>query len=315
MVDSVPKKPRLYEHAIFVEKNNEFRANRKRFGSGGESIVVSEILVDGEKVEEVAVKYYDMKTPQMQRLYKNDQKWLGVIPDNAQYLIRSIGFGEGISVLEKFGEGDTLADLMNQQNFEPREAIEILQQIGHGLDEIYSLSIGEEKVRYYGDLKPRNCLIRRGNEIRITDGSMINYAPRAIGTLAYMAPERIDNNEDSVGKEIDVFALGVIAFELLTGTHPLIRRSSNAALTSIMWDIYFKDVKPFFLKNQSNNTQATEYDEIKIKLQNIFQKVLAKQPSKRYHDHWAFITDLEEALNSLPEGVTIDNKRILREQQ
>jgi serine/threonine protein kinase len=130
----------------------------------------------------------------------------------------------------QFVEGDTLRSLINKGGVEFRQAARILRQVGQ------ALSAAHDKGVFHRDLKPENIMVQHlsDDEIQVKlidfgiasvrDSQVLSghaqgqpQASKVVGTLAYMAPEQFMGQ--ATGSS-DIYALGVIAFEMLTGQRP-----------------------------------------------------------------------------------------------
>ncbi len=132
----------------------------------------------------------------------------------------------------EFLDGETLADLLRRDNrLCEIQALEIIGQIVDGLDAAHNLGI------IHRDIKPSNILLAPvGNKTRIVitdfglartivsipnmgeDLSSLTGTGFALGTLAYMAPEQLDRSTVSIAT--DIYALGILMYEMITGVRP-----------------------------------------------------------------------------------------------
>lgn len=145
------------------------------------------------------------------------------------------------------------------------------------------------------DIKPSNALVR-DRQLKlldfglsvITSRTMEHLTQTTAGTMAYMAPELFQGAPYS--KATDLYAVGMIAFELLTGQFPY--RQDN--LATMMHDVLSKPV------------DAADYD-LTGDLANVVNQLLTKSPGARYHDAGQVIHDLCAATGSAlpPETVQI----------
>ena len=88
------------------------------------------------------------------------------------------------------------------------------------------------------DIKPDNVMLRNDNRVKIldfgiarviTDQNALDAVP--LGTLGYMSPEQIACQE--VTSAADIFSLGVILFELATGSHPFLAKTASETMQSV----------------------------------------------------------------------------------
>ncbi len=136
--------------------------------------------------------------------------------------------GERYIVME-FVDGVPLSELIAKQGkIDPRIALLIFNQVALGLEYAHGKSV------IHRDLKPHNILVSRKGEVKIIDFGIasVNEEPvddrtrqaltrtgTAIGTPAYMPPEQIGDLH-SASARADIFAMGIILFEMLTGARP-----------------------------------------------------------------------------------------------
>jgi eukaryotic-like serine/threonine-protein kinase len=117
--------------------------------------------------------------------------------------------------------GQTLRELMRSRGrLEPREALDIISGVLAGLAAAHEAGI------IHRDVKPENVLLGAGNVIKVADFGLARAASRAshtqtgmlIGTAAYLAPEQVARSVSD--SRSDVYAAGVMLFEMLTGVQP-----------------------------------------------------------------------------------------------
>src|SRR5262249_455947 len=124
-----------------------------------------------------------------------------------------------------FIEGKPLKELVSGgQPIEQRRAAEIVRQLAQALEEAHAHGI------IHRDLKPTNVLMnQRGNPVildcgvarRLNAKSVRLTRPGAVlGPPAYMAPEQVSGDPAKVGPACDIYSLGVLLYELLTGRVP-----------------------------------------------------------------------------------------------
>ncbi len=143
------------------------------------------------------------------------------------------------------------------------------------------------------DLKPENILVDKNHQPRITDfglAKMLGSAVQplatatgtALGTPAYMSPEQVRGEKD-ISARSDVFSLGVMLYELLTGRRPF---EGETAYEIMMKTVNDEAVAPSRISNLQINPV------LYANLENICMIALAKNPKDRYPDAAGFARDL-----------------------
>ncbi|CAG5112587.1 Oidioi.mRNA.OKI2018_I69.chr2.g6785.t1.cds [Oikopleura dioica] len=127
-------------------------------------------------------------------------------------------------ILEYCKNGNLFTKLKEEKKFESVEAARYVREIAEGLDYIHKLNV------IHRDLKPENVLLGRNNEVKLADFGWCVFTPQSrrqtfCGTMDYLSPEML--NGVSHDKKIDHWALGCIAFELLTGYPPFVGDKRN----------------------------------------------------------------------------------------
>lgn len=124
-------------------------------------------------------------------------------------------------LLERFIDGPSLGDILRQQRGKPLEMADALTYLNALCA---ALGYAHANGVVHCDVKPGNIMIDRGGNIYLTDFGIARHAESstttvgAAGTPAYMAPEQILGK--SVSAATDIYSLGVILFEMLTGQRP-----------------------------------------------------------------------------------------------
>lgn len=118
-------------------------------------------------------------------------------------------------------EGGTLRELLRERGPMPPHAVAaVLQPVLDGL------AVAHRAGLVHRDIKPENVLISRDGEVKLVDFGLVRAVAEAgitstsviLGTAAYLSPEQVLGEE--TGPRSDIYSVGVMAFELLTGTTP-----------------------------------------------------------------------------------------------
>jgi serine/threonine protein kinase/WD40 repeat protein len=181
----------------------------------------------------------------------------------------------------EFVDGGSLADKLDGTPLPPREAAHLVEVLARAMDYAHQRHI------IHRDLKPGNVLLSADGTPKIADfglakhlqGQGANTQTGAIvGTPSYMAPEQASGKGKHVGPEADVYALGAILYELLTGRPPFKASSPLETLFQVAVD---EPVPPTRLQSG-----------VPRDLETICLKCLEKHPARRYRTAAELAEDL-----------------------
>ena len=187
--------------------------------------------------------------------------------------IFDIGEADGVPFLTMaFIEGKTLAETIERNPGCPlRHAAAVARKLAVALSELHQQGI------VHRDLKPANIMVDARGDLILMDFGLARwyegfnsaFTPTGaiIGTPAYMSPEQADGNSKAVGPRSDIYSLGVILYELLTG-----RRPFEGPVTKVLGLIACAEPAP----------PATYRPDIDPALESICLKAMAKNPNIRY---------------------------------
>ncbi len=179
----------------------------------------------------------------------------------------------------------TLKDILEKNRLPLEDIAHIYQQLGSALDYAHRQGV------IHRDIKPSNIMVDGDGNIFVTDfgiarmtegGQHLTATGMAVGTPGYMAPEQSLSAE--IDGRADVYSLGTMLFEILTGRLPYMGDTPMAVLLK-----HINDPIPSL---RSIDPNASE------ELDQILQKALAKKPSERYQT----CSELARALQSLIKG-------------
>ena len=119
-------------------------------------------------------------------------------------------------IMMEFVDGVNLRDLMHEGKMEPAQALAIVPEI------CASLEFAHGRGVVHRDIKPENILIDRGGRVKIADfgiAALVGSEADSSGTPPYMAPEQ-EAGASAIDHRADIYALGVVLYEMLTGERP-----------------------------------------------------------------------------------------------
>ncbi len=195
--------------------------------------------------------------------------------------IYDLGEGEGVKFITmEFIDGQDLRSLIREkQKFSPEEAVEIMRQVCQALDAAHSVGV------IHRDLKPQNIIRDTTGRVLVMDfglartigGDGMTQSGALVGTMEYMSPEQALGQE--LDQRSDLFALGLIFYELLTGKMPFHAESAIASLLK---------------RTQERAVPVSNHDaSIPPALSSIVSKCLERDPAVRYQNVSEVLEDLE----------------------
>ncbi len=265
------------------ERIDQFRILRE-LGAGAFGVVY---LAEDEQLQrKVAIKVPKVSDPKRCASYINEARKAAAIDCIGIVPIYHVGSKEnGIPfVVQKLIDGPSLRLLLDRYgSLPPAHAVTLMRDIAVALGAAHRLGI------YHRDLKPDNVLIDTSGVPWIADfGLAISESEQAqkkgeiAGTLLYMSPEQIQGRADWLDGRSDIWALGIMLYELLLGKPPF----SGKNRSSLMEQICHREPRPL----QQSSVELTP-------LNDVFQKCCAKSPSERYGSVEELCEDLTYLIN------------------
>jgi len=178
-------------------------------------------------------------------------------------------------IVMAYYEGKTLAQRIREGPLPVGQAVDIAIQVARGLSEAHARNI------VHRDIKPSNLILTSQNVVKMVDFGLAlvvsaQTATQSLGiagTVAYMSPEQTLGK--LVDQRSDIWSLGVVFAEMLTGRHTFQRETLSAVLLAIM------------------NEPPLPLDGVPVELQRIIYHALAKDPAERYQSCKELLSDLQ----------------------
>ncbi len=183
----------------------------------------------------------------------------------------------------QFVDGEDLKHVIARRGPLPvEEAREVTRQILDGLAAIHRAGI------LHRDIKPQNVLADRNGVVRVADFGIaqtaadagLTMAGTAVGTAAYMAPEQAQAGP--LSEATDIYALGVVLYEMLTGGLPFDRQT---AMATMLAHVQEQPVAP---------SQRAPRQDIPLRFDGIVLQAMAKNPRDRFRSATAMAKALDD---------------------
>ncbi len=194
--------------------------------------------------------------------------------------------GKHMFIVMAYYEGETLKEKISQGPLKIEETVDIALQIAEGLKEAHAKNI------VHRDVKSANIMVTGKGQIKIMDFGVAKLSGQTkltgnestLGTAAYMSPEQARGQE--VDARTDIWSLGVILYEMVSGQLPFRGEYEQSVLYAIL--------------NQEPEPLTGVRTNVPVALERIVQKSMKKAPEERYQTAADMLVDMRE-LKKAPE--------------
>jgi serine/threonine-protein kinase len=262
----------------------------RRIGSGGMARVF--LAEDMDLHREVAIKVlqdrYNEDAQFVERFAREARAAAGLNHPNI-VAIYDRGQADGsYYIAMEYLDGETLKDVILREGPLPeRRAIDIALQL------LAALRFAHRREVIHRDVKPHNVMVLRDGRVKVADfgiaragDSEMTEAGSIVGTAQYLSPEQARGQH--VGPESDLYSVGVVLYEMLTGRVPF---TGDSAVAIAMKHVQEAPVPPRQI-----------VPAIPAELEQVVLRAMAKDPSRRYHSADEMGMDLDRVRKGL--GVT-----------
>ena len=251
-----------------------------KLGEGGMGVVYK--AEDTTLERPVALKFlaaHAIEDPEHQARFLREAKAAARLDHQNICSIYEIGEAAGRTFLAMaYLEGQTLKDKIAERPLKLDEVLDIALQTAHGLKSAH------QKQIVHRDIKPANLMLTEEGLVKVMDfglaqlaeGSKLTKTKTLLGTPAYMSPEQA--RREPTDRRTDVWSLGVVIYEMVTGRLPFRGERQEA----VLYAIGNEDPEPITALRAG----------LPMQLDNIVGKALAKKPDERYQHVEEMIVDL-----------------------
>ncbi|MFQ5676096.1 MAG: serine/threonine protein kinase, partial [bacterium] len=265
----------------------------EKLGEGGMGVVYK--AKDTKLKRKVALKFLPLQTmagEEEKARFEHEAQAAAALDHPNICTVHEINEADGQTFIAMaYVEGQSLHELIidNCQ-------LTIINCLDYAIQIAEGLQAAHEKEIVYRDIKPANILITEKGQVRITDFGLAKLAGRtqltkegtAMGTVAYMSPEQTQGVD--VDHRTDIWALGAVIYEMITGQQPFVGDYEQAVIYSIM--------------NEDPEPPTALRTGVPMELERIVLKALAKEPDERYQRVDEMLVDLKGVQKALESGVS-----------
>ena len=272
----------------------------KRLGEGGMGIVYEALQESPRRQVAIKLLHPLHATPERLRRFRQEAELLGRLrhPGIAQiFEAGTYDLGRGAQpyfAMERVA-GTDLRTYAADHRLHIRARLELVARVCD------AVQYAHEQGVIHRDIKPENVLVDADGQPKVLDfgiarasttstllSTIITEEGQLVGTLAYMAPEQLQRSEDAITPKVDVYALGVLSFELLTGRLP---HEISELPISVAIGLIANTDPPAAGKLDSSLRGDVEV---------LLGRALETEPARRYASPAAFAADVRRYLEDRP---------------
>lgn len=263
----------------------------EKLGHGGMGVVYRAHQLNlGRKVAVKLLLLGRHSSPESIRRFQREARAVASLRHPNIVSIFEVGEADGQHYFSmEYIEGEDLAQRLHRGPLAARNAAECLLSVAHAVEYAHSQGV------LHRDLKPSNVLIDAFGQPRLTDFGLakpldgsadLTETGRLLGSPNYLAPECVSAGQEAASPASDIYSLGAMLYELLTGRPPFLAQSLQDTLVRI------RDSEPVSLRRLNPALPAD--------LETICLRCLEKSPSARYPSAGELADDLGRWLRHEP---------------
>ena len=269
-------------------------------GQGGMATVFR--AYDPNFERDVAIKVLPsiyLHDPQFRTRFEREAKMIASLEHPAIVPVYDFGEQDGQPyIVMRYMAGGSLAERLKQGQIPVDETLRIVSRLGPALDAAHARKI------VHRDLKPGNILFDQYGNAFLSDfgiarlsqsDSITITGENILGTPTYMSPEQVQGEKTIDGRS-DIYALGVLSFQMLTGQTPY-----KADTPTKLMMMHLLEPVPSILKVKN---------EFPVAVESVLTKSMAKSADERFATSGEFASSLEQALTGIQAAPAIQDGQV-----
>ena len=252
-------------------------------GVGGMAVVYKAYdNIDDRTVAVKILKEEYLANEEFRRRFKNESKAIAVLSHPNIVKVYDVSYGDRLQyIVMEYVEGITLKEYIQQQGrLAIKEAVHFSMQI------LRALQHAHDKGIVHRDIKPQNIMLLSNGNIKVADFGIARFSSSetrtmtdgAIGSVHYISPEQARG--DMTDDKTDIYAVGVVMYEMLTGQVPF--QADNSVSVALMQ-----------VKDEPRSPRELN-STIPVGLEQITMHAMRKNAADRYQSAAAMLLDIEE---------------------
>ncbi|MBP5618713.1 MAG: Stk1 family PASTA domain-containing Ser/Thr kinase [Clostridia bacterium] len=268
----------------FIGKRLDARYEiREIIGVGGMAVVYKAYDCIEDRVVAIKIlKEEFVRNSEFLNRFRNESKAIAVLSHPNIVKVMDVSFGDNFQyIVMEYIDGITLKEYIERTGAMPwKNALSFTTQTLHALQHAHDRGI------IHRDVKPQNIMLLRDGTIKVTDFGIARFArsgqktltDKAIGSVHYISPEQARG--DAIDEKADLYSVGVMLYEMLTGKLPF--DGESAVSVALM-----------HMQNEARPPREI-VPSIPVGLEQIVLRAMQKNPSRRYHSDAEMLRDLEQ---------------------
>lgn len=252
-------------------------------GAGGMAYVYKAYdNIDDRTVAVKILKDEYLANEEFRRRFKNESKAIAVLSHPNIVKVFNVSYGDKLQyIVMEYVEGITLKEYIEQQGkLGIKETVHFTMQI------LRALQHAHDKGIVHRDIKPQNIMLLSNGNIKVTDFGIARFSysdtktmtDSAIGSVHYISPEQARG--DTTDDRADIYSVGVVMYEMLTGQLPF--QADSSVSVALMQ-----------LQNDPKNPRELN-SSIPVGLEQITMRAMQKNTADRYQSAAEMLLDIEE---------------------